>query len=151
MAEGLILLFESYKKILVNKEQILKNTDLRVVSLLGSGIHFQKDGCQPVDRLLTSQVGYESDRTKNRQKISFDYRLPQSQVVAKRIIDEIYASDFDTKEFGKMVDDKVTNFLQNTDKQLYYIDILELNDFKIRYGITRDSEANYFWIEIQKQ
>ncbi|MCM3721184.1 hypothetical protein [Solibacillus isronensis] len=50
-----------------------------------------------------------------------------------------------------MVDDKVTNFLQNTDKQLYYIDILELNDFKIRYGITRDSESNYFWIEIQKQ
>lgn len=81
MAEGLILLFESYKKILVNTEQILKNTDLRVVSLLGSGIHFQKDGWQPVDRLLTSQVGYESDRTKNRQKISFDYRLPHPKLL----------------------------------------------------------------------
>lgn len=143
--------FDGYKQVIVDSENILEGSDLKVVSLLGGSIHFKTDIWKPVDRLLSSQVGYESDRTKEFQKISFDYTLPQSQVVAKRILEVVFESDFDTKEIGAIIDKKVAEGLENKNKQFHNIEHIEVNGFKIRLGVDRDGEANHFWMDIRKQ
>ncbi|MEK5081083.1 S-layer homology domain-containing protein [Solibacillus sp. FSL W7-1436] len=143
--------FESFKKVLVNTENILEGTNLKVTYLSGSTIYLRQDNWKFVDRLLTSQVGFETDRAKGFQKISFDYTLPHSQEVAKRILNIVYGSDFDTKEIGAMIDKKIEEGLKDTNKVFRNIEILEMNGFKIRLGVDKDGEANHFWIDIRKQ
>lgn len=143
--------FESFKKVLVNTEQILEGTNLKVINVSGSALLYEQDNWKYIDRLLTSQVGFETDRAKGFQKISFDYTLPHSQEVAKRILNLVYGSDFDTKEIGTMIDKKIEEGLKDTNKVFRNIEILEMNGFKIRLGVDKDGEANHFWIDIRKQ
>lgn len=143
--------FESYKQVIVNMENILAGTELKATDVSGSGIELKTEDWKGIDRLLTTQVIYESDRTKESQKISFDYTLPQSQVVAKRILEVVYNADFDTKEIGGIIDKKVAEGLENKNNKFQNIEHIEVNGFKIRLGVDKDGEANHFWMDIKKQ
>lgn len=143
--------FNGYKKVIVDAESILKGTNLKITVIEGPYFSLQQDNWKPVSKLLTSQVSYGSDRTKDFQKISFDYTLPYSQEVAKRILVAVYGADFDTTEIGQMIDEKVAEALANEGKQFDNFDLLDVGKFTLKFGVTRDNEYNQFIIEIHKK
>lgn len=142
--------FEDYKKVLVETEQLLKGTDIKVVGLLGSGIDFKTDDWKPVGKLLSSQVVYESDRDKTFQKISFDHTLPQSQEVAKRILGTVYKDEFDTKDVSRIIDEKVVEALEDKEKWFTNFESISVGEFTLKIGVKRDNEFNHFVLELHK-
>ncbi|WP_107942659.1 S-layer homology domain-containing protein [Metasolibacillus fluoroglycofenilyticus] len=142
--------FKGYKQVIVNSEDILGGTDLKVTKLLAGIFLFNQDGWKPVDKLSSAQVSYKSNYSKETQKISFDYTLPQSQEVAKRILATVFSGEIDTFELGRIIDEKVAEGLANTDKQFRNIEHIEMGNFKIRLGVDRDGEANHFWMDIKQ-
>lgn len=147
---GLTELKNSYKKVIVHADDILKGTDLKVTAIDSSGFSFHQDGWKPVDRLLSSQVGYESGRLNERQKISFDYTQSYSQVVAKHILTTVFAEEFDVEALGRMIDEKVAEGLANKEAQFDNIENIEMGKYKIRFGVDRNSERNHFWMIIKQ-
>lgn len=142
--------FDGYKEVVVNIESILAGTDLKVTNMLGSGINFNIDNWKPVSKLLTTPVIYVSDRDKTFQKISFDHTMPQSQEVAKRILDTVYKSDFDTTEVSKLIDEKVKEALESKEKWFTNFEPITVEGFTLKIGVQRDNEFNHFILEIHE-
>ncbi|MEC1177265.1 S-layer homology domain-containing protein [Metasolibacillus meyeri] len=143
--------FDGYKKVIVNAEEILAGTNLKVTKIVSGAFLFKQDNWKPVDRLLTSQVSYESDRSKQFQKISFDYTLPHSQTVAKRIVSTVYDSELETTKIEEIIDEKASEALANKEKWFNNFESLDMGKYTLKIGVTRDTEYNQFNIEIHKK
>ncbi|WP_342472391.1 S-layer homology domain-containing protein [Metasolibacillus sp. FSL H7-0170] len=143
--------YYGFKKVIVNAEDILTGTDLKVTSFGVASFDFNNDNWKPVDRLLGAQIIYESDELKGRQNVAFDYTQPDSQVVVKRILNTVFGSDFDTEALGHMIDEKVAEGLEKRNEKVFdNIEHIEMGKYKIRLGVDRNIERNHFWMDIKQ-
>ncbi|MCT6922814.1 S-layer homology domain-containing protein [Metasolibacillus sp.] len=143
--------YYGFKKVIVNAEDILKNTNLKVTKFSVNAFHFNNDNWKSVDRLLGAQVIYESAPSNRFQNIAFDYTQPDSQIVAKSILSTVFGEDFDTEALGRMIDEKVAEGLEKRNQKVFdNIEHIEMGKYKIRLGVDRNSERDHFWMDIEQ-
>ncbi|MFL0584266.1 S-layer homology domain-containing protein [Solibacillus silvestris] len=142
--------YDGYKEVIVNMENILAGTDLKVTNMLAGSMNFNVTNWKPVSKLLTTPVIYVGDEDKTFQKISFDHTMPQSQEVAKRILETVYKNDFDTTEVSRVIDEKVKEAIESKEKWFTNFEAITVDGFTLKIGVQRDNEYNHFMLELDK-
>lgn len=143
--------FDGYKEVIVNMENILVGTDLKVTRMLAGSMNFNVDNWKPVSKILTTPVIYVGDEDKTFQKISFDHTMPQSQEVAKRILETVYKNDLDTTEVSRIIDEKVKEALESPQGEWFTnFKSITVDGFTLKLGVKRDNEFNHFTLELHK-
>lgn len=77
--------------------------------------------------------------------------MPQSQEVAKRILETVYKNDLDTTEVSRIIDEKVKEALESPQGEWFTnFKSITVDGFTLKLGVTRDNEYNHFTLELHK-